>query len=239
MLLLAVLGLFRSPWSPVRFSSELLLLLGVIGSLIPLTAIMHGAQTRYYFVFIPFLIIWASNGINELTRWAQGTIVNLRMPAPLPDFGAKAVGGLAFLSVLLLFAIGAKTSDSSPRENSPESRAARSAGEWLRALPGEKTIMDTSTTLAFHAAAKYVPMPYCDSRTALKYAEKKHVNFIVIRTVSAPSRPYLQEWLQNGIPRRDVTLVHTFGSDPSNQISIFRLNNTNRSESVTTSPFFT
>lgn len=216
---LMALGLGRSTWTRHRALGEVTLLLVVVGSLLAMTTIIHQFATRYYYILIPFLVLWASHGVNELTSWAHGTIVNLRVPRVSPSVCGKAVGGLACVGLISLFAVGAIDM----ARGDPRAAAMRSAGEWLVTLPGEKTIMDTGTIAAFHAGAQYVPMPLCDSPTALRYADKKGVNFIVVKSWEADARPYLQEWLDSGIPSANVSLIHTFGSEPSRRTLIFRV----------------
>ena len=210
---LALLGLIRGAWTPARARGELVLLLAASGTLITLTTLIHYSSARFYFPLIPLLVLWAAKGISELMRLARTRRLG---------FGGRAVGALAFLALVSLFAFGADDTRVFEADTGPLNRQIRSAGAWLAALQGHKTVMDVGTTLAFHAGAKYVPMPYCDSRTALRYAEKKHVDFIVVRSRGS-SRPYLQEWRTTGIHEHKVTLAHVSGSDPSNQVLIYRL----------------
>jgi len=214
---LALLGLIRGAWTPARARGELVLLLAASGTLITLTTLIHYSSARFYFPLIPLLVLWAAKGINEL----MGLALTRRL-----GFGGRAVGALAFLALASLFAFGNDDTRVFEADTGPLNREIRSAGAWLAALQGHKTIMDVGTTLAFHAGAKYVPMPYCDSRTALRYAEKKHVDFIVVRSRGS-SRPYLQEWRTTAIHEHNVTLAHVSGSDPRDQVLIYRLDKSN------------
>ena len=68
--------------------------------------------------------------------------------------------------------------------------------------------MDASTILAFHARASYVPFPYSNSSLALKYIEKKGINFIVLREEWLSPAPYIKDWLENGVPDRRAQLIY-------------------------------
>ena len=214
---LALLGLSRGAWTPARARGELVLLLAASGTLIALTTLIHYSSARFYFPLIPLLVLWAAKGISELMGLARTRRLG---------FDGQAVGALAFLALVSLFAFGADDTRVFEADTGPLNREIRSAGAWLAARQGPKTVMDVGTTLAFHAGAKYVPMPYCDSRTALRYAEKKHVDFIVVRSRGS-SRPYLQEWRTTAIHEHNVTLAHVSGSDPRDQVLIYRLDKSN------------
>jgi 4-amino-4-deoxy-L-arabinose transferase-like glycosyltransferase len=225
LLPLAVFGFLRSTWTRRRVAGECILFLAVLGALLPLLTIPFVA-TRHKFVVLPFMVIWACLGINELRQWIQCAITKFRVPRISPRSGGAAAAGLAFLSLLVCSSSTLFTGFWGS-DIGPESAATRSAGEWLARLPGDKTVMDTFSTVAFHAGGGFVPMPYCDSRTALKYAEKKGVNFIIVRNWwVVDRRPYLQEWLTSGIPSPNATLVHTAGFESTYRILIFALNRT-------------
>ena len=220
---LAVLGLFGTAWTRARASGELFLLLTAGGSLLSLTTIIHMFQTRYYFVLIPFFLLWAAKGIDEIARWALRSAASLRLLNLAPKFAGRLAAVLACIGVVSLFALGANGVDTFNADRSPRSVALRSSGQWLAGIAGQKTVMDTGTPLAFHAGARYVPMPWCDAQTALRFAEQKGVNFVVVKSWEANSRPYLQEWLTSGVPSANAYLAHSSGVDPENRIFIFRV----------------
>ena len=229
---LAFLGLFGSVWTRPRASGELFLLLTVAASLLSIMTVIHMFQTRYFFVLIPFFVLWAAKGMDQIAKWSRRTIVKLAVPKLSPILGGQVAGGAAFLGVISLLAMGADGIDTFKADRSLRSSAIRQTGRWLATFPGTKIVMDTGTPLAFHAGATYVPMPWCDSQTALRYAEKKGVNFVVVRSWEVNARPYLKEWLISGVPGRNVFLARNSGGDPANRILVFKLNRSDTNEGL-------
>jgi hypothetical protein len=89
-----------------------------------------------------------------------------------------------------------------------KARPVKRAGEWLAALmPGPKIVMDASTIVAFHAGASWMGFPYADASSALKYIDKKRVDFIVLRDEWPSTVPYVKDWLENGIPDPRAQLI--------------------------------
>ena len=136
---------------------------------------------RFLLVFLPVLLLWASNGIIELARWGRSSF---RLAyGGLPKFRwteLVVVGAIGALIPLVCPDNGARLYELRLFDRS--SRPAKDAAEWLDAYaPGPKTVMDTSTIVAFHAAATFVPFPYCSSDVALRYADKRKVDFVILR----------------------------------------------------------
>ena len=67
-------------------------------------------------------------------------------------------------------------------------------------MPHPKLVMDASTAVAYHARAAYIHFPYSESQLALKYIEKKSVDFSVLREDRVPHGPCANDWVENGIP---------------------------------------
>jgi hypothetical protein len=231
---LVVLGLFGSAWTHQRVRGELVLLTAVLCATIPMTTIIHQFASRYYYILIPFLIIWASCGITQLAGWASRTILNAGAPVPSSRSFGTLFGGLVYFGVVVAFVAGSVRMAGADQNGV----AIRQVGEWLARIPGEKTVMDTGAVVAFHSAARYVPMPWCDSETALRYAEKKGVDFIVVNSWEADRRPYLHEWLESRTPGANVSLVHTVESAEHGRIVVFRLDRTVAAERNGMKPTF-
>jgi hypothetical protein len=108
------------------------------------------------------------------------------------------------------------------------SRPVKEAGKWLAAFtPGPKTVMDGSGNLAFHAEASLLWFPYSDSSLALKYIDKKKVDFIVLRDGWLgwlPPAPYAKDWLENGIPDRRAQLIYSERTPARGRILIYKWN---------------
>ncbi len=226
---LVIIGLFRSNWDSNRASGELMLLLTAAGSLAAMTTIIYMFEVRYHYILIPFMVIWAACGIKELKNWAQETLTNLQLQALPPVIGGRFVEGLTACLLAGIFMAGGKITTKNFMLD-PMSSIRRTAGEWLATTPGNKAIMDLDTVATFHAGAKYIPMPYCDSQTALKYIEKKEVDFIVLKSGDIErghERPYLQEWLNNGIPSPSITLTNQFNVDENKRLLIYKVSKPN------------
>jgi len=217
---LICLGLFATPWTRARASRELFLLLTVGGSLLTLTTVIHSFQIRYYFVLIPFSLVWGAKGISELSGWVKRTLGKLEWGFAA-GWAGRGAGVAAFVSLLALFAAGADGVETFKADRGVRVSHLRAAGSKLSRVPGAKVVMDTGTPLAFHAGAKYVPMPWCDGETALRFARKKKVNFVVLKSWEANARPYLAEWISNGIP--GGALVHDSGGWDGSRIRVYRL----------------
>ena len=105
----------------------------------------------------------------------------------------------------------------------------RAAGEWLNAhTPGPKTVADSVTTLAFHATAAYVPLPYSDSNVAIRYLEKRGVNFVVVSDQGREQspRPYLKEWIEEGVPHPRAKLIYRVEGKDAGRIRIYDVRHT-------------
>ena len=219
----AVLGLFRRPWHPEAIANHLFLLMLLSVATVALFGIYY-LSIRFLLVFLPVLLLWASNGIIELARWGRSTF-------------RLAYGGLPkfrWTELVVVGAIGALIPMSALttvrgvyelRLFDRSSRPAKDAAEWLDAYaPGPKTVMDTSTILAFHAAATFVPFPYCSSDVALRYADKRKVDFVILRDGDLLSRPYLEHWMESGIPNGRAALIHSARSPALGRILIYKWN---------------
>ena len=208
---LAILGLFKEPWSHESIFSQSYLVIVILG--VPTLSLMSVyviyINARYFVLFLPVMIIWAANGIVLLSRWAGATMRLAGSGAPNSRKVGIGVGFTcgAMLLLISLFGIG-HVFDLIAFDY--DSRPVKQAGKWLNALmPGPKTVMDASTILAFEAGASFVVFPYTDASSALKYIEKKRVNFVVFRDDMFSTAPYFKDWLDNGIPNRRAQLIYS------------------------------
>lgn len=220
---LAIIGLFRRHWTRELTKYQAMLLVMVLLQTLALLWKATNFRTRYYSVFLPILIVWAAKGVIEVSRWARTTVLMFTERTGI----SERVGGLvrwASTGALLVLAGLAVSHLGEVRTFGPESRIYSDAGAWLKSVsPGAKTVMDGNSSVAFHAGASYVSFPECDSAVAVRYVDKKKIDFIVLRTGDIPKRRYYQDWLQDGIPDRRAQLVYsrrtaTFG------VLIFRWN---------------
>lgn len=218
---LAMVGLFRRRWDGEAAANQLVLL-AVLGASCGALLWIHYFSIRFLLVFLPILLVWASNGIFGVAEWARQT---LRLPRVCGALNLRWTDLLAggFATVIPLFSLTAVGNVNELRAFNAESRPLQNAGEWLGGyVPGPKKIMDTATTIAFHAGAQYMPLPYCASAVALRYFDKKNVDFIVLRNLDASSRPYLKDWIARGIPSARATLIKTVETPVNGRIQIYR-----------------
>jgi hypothetical protein len=207
---LVILGLFGQPWVAKSIMSHVYLLFVVLGvPFLSFALVSYGMDTRYVLLFLPVMIIWAANGIVLLSGWASATMQLAGSGVRIAKRAGLAAG---LTSAALLIMIAATYGVREVWDLTTfdyKSQPVKQAGKWLDTVaPGPKTIMDASTVLAFNARASYVHFPYSDSSLALKYIEKKGINFIVVREEWLPPAPYIKDWLENGIPDRRAQLIY-------------------------------
>jgi hypothetical protein len=95
---------------------------------------------------------------------------------------------------------------------------------WLdERVPGEKLIVDTSTVLAFHAGAEYVPYPYADSDVAWNYLVMRGVRFVVLRDDGIETIPYLEEWMERGVPSDEAELIYSTETTARGRLLIYEI----------------
>jgi 4-amino-4-deoxy-L-arabinose transferase-like glycosyltransferase len=217
---LALFGLFHRPWTRRDLAIHLLLIAIVILATAPIL-LTNYVNDRYFLVVVPFALVWASRGIFLFSRWGQHTMTRAVGVSASPATLRSAIAVGTALVMLMLAGLGF-LSVTALREFDPRSRPIVAAGNWLNdKYPGPKLIADTSSnTLAFYAQGDYMQLPYTDSATALRYFDKRGVDFIVLRSERFEIAPYLRDWVENGIPSPRARLEHSaMGRSP---IRIYR-----------------
>jgi 4-amino-4-deoxy-L-arabinose transferase-like glycosyltransferase len=220
---LSVLGLFGAPWSRRQATAHLTFfcVLSLTGSAL---FFIYYLSPRYLITCIPFLSIWASSGVVVWSDWLSKTVQvlserrNLVLPSQV--IGAVVAAGVA------LGALSGARGLYELRTFAAASRPIRDAGEWLdKYAPGEKVITDSQDTLPFHARAQYVPLPYADSATALRYLRSRHVRFVALHDLDTTSTPFLANWVKNGVPAPGAELIYNHSSPALGRILIYELKN--------------
>ncbi len=222
LLFLAIVGLFSKPWVGEKRPAQLFLLSVVASSAAGLVTIVHGISGRYFFLYLPFLLIWAAYGAVCLGEWAVLTIDATDRWARLSKFIGSTVGalpmiGLLVLSLMTIGSLGVL------QIGGKQSRPVEAAGVWLRsAQAGPITVMDSQTNLAFHAGAMYVAIPDGSPETVLAYADRKRVDFIVLRPSGITGRRVLEDWTRFGIDHNRAELVYSSPSSLNEGLYIYR-----------------
>ena len=91
LLTLCLLGLFRSVWSQERALVELVLLSMFAAACIPMLIVAY-LSWRYVLPVMPFVVIWAAKGIDELGEWVQQTLDNLHLQRTITELLTRPVG---------------------------------------------------------------------------------------------------------------------------------------------------
>jgi 4-amino-4-deoxy-L-arabinose transferase-like glycosyltransferase len=217
---LALLGAVRRPWPRRTALGHLYFIL------VPVTAILASFVVlwifpRYYFVLVPFLLIWAANGLIETWQWTKASITALHCHGLSPTVAAYVVSGSLALAVIL-YPLHAIRSLYEFTEGSTASRAAEDAGLWIKQQQtGSVTIMDRSTPLAFHADAQFVYFPYCSGDLALRFLDAAKVDYVVLRRQEKFTN-YYEDWLAHGIPNSRAQLVYVSSGAAANDIIVYR-----------------
>jgi hypothetical protein len=214
---LAVLGALRRPWQPPQASSRLFVCLVMIAPIAATFSALLWSEPRFYFVLIPFFLIWGSNGLVEFGLWIEesSSAAGWRLLAR-PALSERIIPWLIGLAVIIFPIRGVRalpyfTADSPSKD----------VGVWIGNQHNRPVrIMDVTGTLAFHAGAQLVHFPYCTSGLALRFLDAAQVDYVVLRQGEAFTR-YYTDWLTRGIPDRRAELLHVPVAD-AGQLVVFR-----------------
>lgn len=204
---LALLGALRRPWRRPQASSRLFVLL-VAAAPVLATFSALWTQDRYYFVLVPFLIIWAANGLFELGLWMKASTAAVGwMALARPMVSQYIIPGLIGLAVVIYPIKAVREQHFIFAEGSPSTRVEKDVGLWMGHQQHPVRIMDLSIPMAFHADAEWVMFPYCNAELALRFLDAEKVDYIVLRR-GQPFTKYYQEWMTQGIPDSRAELLH-------------------------------
>lgn len=227
LLLLVVVGFFRSAWTRTRLGGELFLL-AVAGYSLFVLALAHFILFRYTLPFYPFLILWAGNGLIELQGWISQSLTNMASTeAAARRVAAGAAGTMVVLYAIFNF-LGTRYESellTGMRGNLP----VKEAGLWLRANDPDpwKKVMDSYGGVPYYADKIYMAYPYADSAEALRYLAKVNPDYLVLWTGMTHMRPYVKEWLNNGVPSPHASLIYRKADPAGGELAIWRWNAAN------------
>lgn len=190
LVVLAVIGLGRTRWSPERMRGETVLLTSVLLLFVALGSVWH-FWDRYAASFVPFVAIWAAKGIDELRVWSRA--------ARVPNLGFAALAAFALLSI----AINARLAFAD--RDAPE----RAAGAWIARTVPHASVIDISDLAAFYAGATWSPLPFARETLACDYLMQQRPDVLVIDTSRAQDYPPLASWFAQGPTCRQAVLAYS------------------------------
>jgi len=218
---LAFLGLLRRPWRRQLVASHLYVFLVPLTAIVATFSFSGWTALRYYFVLVPFLLIWAANGLIEVGLWAQASVASAGWHWTRPAIIKWIVTGLIGL-VVILYPVGGVRSLWYFQQDTRANQVDKLTGIWIGQQQNyQVTIMDVSTPLAFHANAYWVDFPYCDGDLALRFLDSAKVDYLVLRQGEQYSQ-YYQEWVTNGIPDPRAERVYVASALDGSKITVFR-----------------
>lgn len=222
LIVLVIVGFFRTIWNQKRIVQEAFVLLTVLCVCLALLSVQHFWE-RFAFPLLPFLLLWASKGITEFSEWAEGTAASLSRN--FNQNGHSIRTGMRWaLSIVLLIYVATNYINVFKKMGSGND-STKEAGLWLRDYaPGSKRVMDTSSVISYYAAATWFPLPYAESSLALKYIHTKRPNFVVLTSQDIDKRPYLRQWFNEGNWHENAKLIYDEAKTDEERIKIYQWN---------------
>jgi 4-amino-4-deoxy-L-arabinose transferase-like glycosyltransferase len=202
---LALLGALRRPWHGPQATTRFYVML-VSAAPVAATLFVLWGDVRYYFIFVPFLCIWAANGLFEIGLWIKASSA----AAGWNILVRSAVSQWIFPGLLALAMIVSpiKQVRNQFSDSAPPTRVEKEIGLWIgRQQSRPVRIMDNALPLSFHAGAgQHVYFPYSTGELALRYLDAAQVDYIVLRRGEKFTQ-YYEEWLTRGIPNPRAELL--------------------------------
>jgi 4-amino-4-deoxy-L-arabinose transferase-like glycosyltransferase len=205
---LALLGLFRRPWRSSQAGGRLFVLLVTANPVLATVFVLWDADARYYFIFVPFLCIWAANGLFEISLWIKSSGTTAEWRSVVRYMGLRwIIPGL--LGVATIVSPIRKVITLNEFSNSgPLASVDKDVGLWIGKQQARPIrIMDLTLPLSYHAGAQqHLYFPYSTGEMAIRYFDAVQVDYIVLRHGMRFTR-YYDEWLAHGIPSSKAELV--------------------------------
>jgi 4-amino-4-deoxy-L-arabinose transferase-like glycosyltransferase len=219
---LALLGALRRPWHGQQASARLFVML-VTAAPVVATLLLLWGQPRYYFIFVPLLIIWAANGLFEVGLWtnASSAAAGWRILAR-PMISQCMVPGVIGLA-MIISAVGPARNLWEFSDSAPPYRVDREVGLWIgRQQSRPVRIMDLSLPLTYHAGAQqHLYFPYCTGDLALRYLDAAQVDYVVLRRGKKFTK-YYEDWLTRGIPDHRAELLQLPSLPGADKFLVYR-----------------
>jgi len=208
------------------------LLAGCFASVLPLFS-LHDFHDRFVFPFLTMLLPFAAGGVTHTYRSIKSLIAAASGDGYPRKFvstaSAAAIAGLLMLAYLGMEAHAMLHLDKDVRL--PEQDITVQRGDAFPKTIGleirnfqvkNALVMDGTPAIGYYAGASDWPLPYCDGETALRYIQKKNPDFIVLETSRIEVFPYLENWLEKGIPDARTQLVYQATAPDGRVAKIYR-----------------
>jgi hypothetical protein len=172
---------------------------------------------RYLFPFTLLALPWAATGTAALASLAARLAARSSIAAPRRQlaFAATAIAAIALVTIPSY-----RYASSDGEFTQSSNHVLRTAGLWLRDRQ-PATVMGISGVVAYYAGSTLVYLPWADEAAALGYIHQVRPDFIFLRHGDEPQRPYIGQWLADGIPDRCAVPVQTFPQDDGGQLDIY------------------
>jgi hypothetical protein len=228
---LALLGVFRRPWRAPRLSARFFFLSVSLAPIVAISTVLW-TDTRYYFIFVPILCIWAANGLYELSLWIKATSTAAGWSLVARPVVSQWILPLLCVLALVLGSVKPVKSNYIFHDSAPWSRVNREIGLWIGSQQNRQVrIMDLSLPLSYHADAKQlVYFPYCSGDLALRYLDAAQVDYIVLRRGEKFTK-YYEDWVTRGVPDNRAELVQPPPLPGAEQFVIYRWHRSDRADS--------
>jgi hypothetical protein len=217
---LALLGAVQRPWRrPLAYSYLFVTLVPALAVVATFSNIFH--YPRFYFVLVPFLLIWAANGLVQVGQWAKTSIATVARGWLSPAAAAWIVPGLLALGVII-YPVRAVRGLYEFFSDSNYTLIDKEVGWWIRQQQdGPVRIMDLQLNIAFAADEQFANFPYCSPDLALRFLDSARVDYVVLRPRERFTK-YYQDWAANGIPGPRAKLVYVSSGANSDKIQVYR-----------------
>ena len=188
LIFLAIIGLFRRPWTGARTASEVYLILFLSATLIGYA--LTFVESRYLLPILPILLCWAANGIIEFEKWLRESAANLGIELPKQSWLIKAVIS-AVLALSLMPSI-VRPMRVSQWEDLPFEQ--KQAGLWIREHSASPAplIMACGPWAAYYSGGKHLYIPNEPYGVTLDYAKRRKVNYLIIGEQCSTTMPTLR-----------------------------------------------
>jgi 4-amino-4-deoxy-L-arabinose transferase-like glycosyltransferase len=198
----ALLGILRRPWRGARAKARLFALLVTLAPVAATFFVLWG-DSRYFFVFVPLLSIWAANGLFEIGRWVRASCGAAGWEALARPVVSEGVVPTVLGLIMVASPFKAAATQWDFTDSGPAYRVDKEVGLWIKRQQDRPIrIMDLTLPLSYHAGAEmHYYFPYSSDESALAYLASTKVDYVVLRQ-GFKFTHYYEDWLARGIPDR-------------------------------------